>query len=539
MEPGKESPKKEPPKTVAEVYERLDKTAYAQLRTCKHTCSDVANLMIQLDWTLYAGVMCFETGADKYKVFVATEGGIWKEQAGTGMIAELVNKARSHIDTKVLSALRTLVCWMRSTATEDDKVRAAEKEYEHVDKLHTKLGTAFEAAVVSKILKRKATWTREQHYELEKLDTRPDCIGFEDGVYDFGKGELVRGAAAHEYQLTKTVGYEYADVQDVSEATMSSFDAFFEQIHGTAAMRAYLLRRFRSAARKMADQVVLVHYNVAGSNGKSTFFGLVAKTFGALYVTCAPTLLVAASLNNPSAANEELMSIRGTSVVLFSEPSTTTKLSASFLKKLTGGDEQASRHNYGRKATFTFSGLANILCNKIPELDDMDGGMERRLKCVPYASTFVDPGSARVLGPEARVFLKDKGVTAKFAEWRLCLMKRILETLDTHADEEPDEVKEHTAKLIEREDVLSQFVKDRVERAADPKAVLKRADLWIQYGDYCRGKHAALKFTVFNAEIERHLGEPHKKSGGVSNFWRGFKLATPEHSEGEDEDELA
>ena len=73
----------------------------------------------------------------------------------------------------------------------------------------------------------------------------------------------------------------------------------------------------KHAARKVNDQVFMVHYNVAGSNGKSTWFGLVKKAYGELFMDCSTALLVAPAFNNPSAANEELMSIKGMCVVLW------------------------------------------------------------------------------------------------------------------------------------------------------------------------------------------------------------------------------
>ena len=59
------------------------------------------------------------------------------------------------------------------------------------------------------------------------FDTRWDCLGFMDGVYDFEKSKLVRGQEAKAYYVTKTVGYEYGDMMGVGDEEMAGFDTFF------------------------------------------------------------------------------------------------------------------------------------------------------------------------------------------------------------------------------------------------------------------------------------------------------------------------
>jgi phage/plasmid-associated DNA primase len=125
-------------------------------------------------------------------------------------------------------------------------------------------------------------------------------------------------------------------------------------------------------------QVIVIHYNVTGANGKTKLFELIKLVFGDLYMKCQSTVLNRASITSPSAPNEELMSMKGRRIVVVSEPSSQLKFSGSMIKELTGSDEQSSRANYGKKTTFVFNGIPHVLCNKIPEFDDMDGGMARR-----------------------------------------------------------------------------------------------------------------------------------------------------------------
>jgi len=94
------------------------------------------------------------------------------------------------------------------------------------------------------------------------------------------------------------------------------------------------------------------------------------------------------------------------------------------IKELTGGDEQSTRALHGKKQTFVFNGTLHVLCNKIPEFDDMDGGMARRIRAIPYGSTFVsDP--RQVDESEHRYPCKGT-ISRHFPKWRIHLMREVM-----------------------------------------------------------------------------------------------------------------
>ena len=54
------------------------------------------------------------------------------------------------------------------------------------------------------------------------------------------------------------------------------------------------------------------------------------------------------------------------------------------------------------------SGMVHVLCNKIPEVDDIDGGMSRRLRCIPYGSSFVEGRDDVASHVYAKQFVSDE-----------------------------------------------------------------------------------------------------------------------------------
>jgi hypothetical protein len=545
--------------SVSDVYAKLPEK-YAAVRTCKHTEEDVAMMLIALDGCLTYEVLCFEQGPGVHSTFIATQAGIWELQAGNDRLTDIVSSVRSRLQFLLLDEIELLRCHLKGRVDVADndalagKLEEAVKHKLHLEWIDKKLGTStFVNAVVRIIMRRKAMETAQREITMHMFDDAPGYLGFTDGVYDFDARALLTGEDARARLVTKTVGYAYEDVRNAADDDMAACDTFFAQIQTKEENRRFLLARLHNAARKRNDQVLLVHYNAAGANGKTTFFVLVHAAFGDLYMACDPALLVAAALSSPSAPNEELVSIKGMCVVAFSEPSAKTKLSAAFIKRITGGDEQSTRANYGKKQRFVFRGLNNLICNKIPQLDDFEGGMQRRMECIPYESTFVEvrtdadaddamptpePHKRKrpISGP---VFPMDKAVQDKFPTWRACLMRRILDAADAaDAVPVPLDVKKHTLMLIDREDVLAKFLGERVKRTDDKKDITTLKEVWLEYKAHSNTRGVLVDYKDFEAEMQNRFGDMTRKSGARRDFWRGIKLIPEMDDHDSDSDPL-
>jgi phage/plasmid-associated DNA primase len=541
-------------RSVADVY-RQTPAKYRAVRSTKRTEEDVASLVIDLDEAALQGaVLAFEVGPDKYDVYVATEAGIWERQEGYRKIKDRIRAVRRQLNDRLLEPLRFVMCLLRSDASFDDepevqaKFKDAEREFSLVDFFHTKLGSsAFVSSVTQLVLQRKALDTENMGFRDpgDLFDVRADCVGFTDGVYDFAEQRLVTGPAAQRFYVSQTVGYAYEDVIACSSEDFDACTAFLSRIHTDPELLGYVLRRISNAVRGIKEQLILVHYNVAGSNGKTTFFSLVKWALGSLFVKGNSGVLSTPA--NPHGPNEELMSLRCKRLALFSEPSAKKALNVAFLKELTGGDEQSARGMHSKKVTFTFLGLVNLLCNKVPEFDDFDGGIKRRLRCVPYCSEFVDPVQlvdpvqfASLEPSTARsVFPLDKTIDRHFPRWRFALMKLILRVAgEPDADGDPPAVREHTQRLIQREDAMSAFVLANVAKTGCRRDVLRRQDLWARYLQACsQANQKPVKYSEFSDEVGLRLGPPLLKSNRLSNFWRGMRIVDCGDADTEDDED--
>lgn len=576
----------------------------------RNTATDVAEMILALEDGQLAEMLAWSIG-DLTVCYVAKESGVWflVNAKDHHQIYTAMKVLTERIDRMAIRETRELVRRLRHQQNQNassDSERALIEAEEHLRELvllYERIRTpSFSAGVVKRIITDRVAQTEEDDISHDVLDAHFGCIAFRDGIFSFPDDRLLTGSKAKKMYQTLTVDYSFekmmetlggGDVEfelperDAVEATpvWRAYDAFVAKIFSsTPSVRTYLFDLLASSALNENRQVIVFHHNVKGSNGKTAFFALVRQAFGSLFVKCKSSLLSAASeCSNPSGPNEEHISTRSKRIVLFSEPAITTKLSASFIKELTGGDEQSTRGMHSKKQTFVFNGTVHVLCNKIPELDDMEGGVRRRVRCIPYGSTFVDrvdredradredPADREVCDgvpadaeadadadhdPDAdaeaercdegvggqsqdldgqHVYLKETAafMLANYPKWKHCLMWEVMMAARLRilaersgkplVDKPPDVVLASTKELIERDSKVGDFINECMAKDKDKRVSLK--DAFDAYRDYCvENNTPATMKKHFKAAMFDEIGVFAPKSNGLANFWKGWTL---------------
>ncbi len=100
----------------------------------------------------------------------------------------------------------------------------------------------------------------------------------------------------------------------------------------------------------------------------------------------------------------------------------------------------------------------------------MDGGVARRLRCVPYEAVFVDTGDERLLAGAPHVHPRDRDLARNFPRWKLAAMKRIL--LAPSECPDPPKVVAQTRALMTREDRIRAFLDETIVRTGLSHACL-------------------------------------------------------------------
>lgn len=216
----------------------------------------------------------------------------------------------------------------------------------------------------------------------DKWDMNPDLIGFDNGVYDL-KQHIFRNGKPDDY-ISFSVGYEY---QPRDEAKLQSLRPFINQILPDPQVRDYLLKCLSTALWGKTIQKFFI-LTGEGSNGKDTLISkLFARTLGDDYFYDADNCIIT-DKRKSSGPNVGIANMHKKRFVLFSEPDKRSTLQGGIIKQFTGADRINARGLYSSNTITQLQLTAFCLCNDIPTIDEIDGGVARRMVVIPFDSLF-------------------------------------------------------------------------------------------------------------------------------------------------------
>jgi P4 family phage/plasmid primase-like protien len=246
----------------------------------------------------------------------------------------------------------------------------------------------------------------------EKLDSNPNLIGFENGVYDLEAG-IFRKGVPEDYVIL-SAGYDYNPNYTVDSKEIIEINKYFAQVMTEENMREYTLISFSSFLDGHIRQQVFRIFTGSGGNAKSQTMDLLKETMGQ-YFGKLPTGIITRKRGSSSAATPELADKRGKRFLVIDEPEHDDVMYVGQMKQYTGGDIIPARALYGDPFEYKPQFKMGLLCNKLPQLPVvMDGGTIRRLKVIPFESEFVDKIDPKNNGKQ---FKKDPNLGEKMKTW--------------------------------------------------------------------------------------------------------------------------
>ena len=335
----------------------------------------------------------------------------------------------------------------------------------------------------------------DPHFE-QKLNNDHNLLGFDNGVFDLELGKF-RPGCPDDY-ITFSVGYNYKKFKG-TEKIFKEIDKYFSEIQTKKENKEYLMKFLASCAIGQPDQRFHV-WTGGGANGKSTTQELLKKLYGDYYGVL-PVTMFTRKRGEANAATPALFDKHGKRILFSQEPAKNDKIQAGVLKELTGADTITTRGLYEKKM-FDYLPQFKIImsCNDLPDVDARDGGTWRRIRTLPFNSTFVE-GTPE----EENEFKIDKKITKKFEEWRQPLMWLLLNKYfaeykkDDYVIPEPKDVTEATNKYKKNTDIFYEFLSENFENT----------------GNMEDKEPINLVYQMFKSEIKENYGQgkkiPYKK----------------------------
>ncbi len=423
---------------------------------------------------------------------------------------------RKKISNDVLNEYLRLVSYYNQSAINE----IDEDKYQYLDKSKALSDVTYKLrdfTFKEKVFKECYTFFYNREF-VNKLDSNPYLIGFENGVYDLSKS-VFRDGRPEDY-VTLSTGNDYKEYDEEDEEIACVYK-FMREILPLPEVREYvwhLLASFMIGKNK--DQNFHIWTGVGG-NGKSVLINLFEHSFGA-YCRKLPVTLITQKRANSNQANPELARLQGCRFASMQEPDEKEQINVGMMKELTGGDTIMARPLFKEPVEFRPQFKLVLCCNHLPKVPPDDVGTWRRIKVVEFISRFVknpDPN-------KEYEFPRDNSLEDKIYDWRQAFIFILLQYYQKYDKAgglcEPSEVTSATDEYQRMSDVYIEFVEDKLISVQDKNSILKLEDV---YGEFKVWFKAGYERKVpprkdFKSAMEKKLGA--KYGIGSKAGWFGW-----------------
>lgn len=303
---------------------------------------------------------------------------------------------------------------------------------------------------------------RQDREFLDLMDTRRDLLGFDNGVYDL-RNSVFRKAGPLEY-VTKSVGYSYDEhlMNDpvITQKTQQFLDLVFPHVE----VQEYVLKFLGSCLAGFTDDQ-LFHFGFGdGANGKGVLINLMDYTLGS-YASKMESTFICGRSPDPDSPTPSLTKLVGKRFVYISEVVEGSKMNEQLFKQLSGQDRLPYRPMHQESRDFIPDFKLFMVCNNLPNFDGSEYSMKRRIRVIPFVSSFRIEGIEEIDNTKYQ-YRRDKELVKNCKEWRWVFMKMLLHAYKRYVSdglEEPEQIAQITKRYEDENDIFKTYLNERTE----------------------------------------------------------------------------
>ena len=234
--------------------------------------------------------------------------------------------------------------------------------------------------------------------KMVKLDKNPYLFAFENKVFDLKTSSFI--PSNPEDYLTLSCGYDYDDKYDLEKNKTELF-AIIDQIFPNKDVRDFHLECLSTGL--FGQQVEHLFVNTgAGGNGKSLLNSFAMATFGT-YGYKLPSSALLSEIKQ--GANPQMANLHKKRFILTQEPDCNKRMNASTMKEITGDEKLNVRDNYSSVCITILFNTTFLEANELPLLTEINDAITRRIRTIPFVSSFVDQSTYDSLEDKTNVFV--------------------------------------------------------------------------------------------------------------------------------------
>jgi len=438
------------------------------LKSINLTHTDIANVILEMYKYKYT------CGSIKNKIWYEFDGR-WKE-LDDGITL------RKYISGPVVDEYLILSSEYSKKATEFEQDDPSKESFIHKSKNLNSVTLKLRNVTFKKSLMQECQEKFWEENFINKLDSNPNLVGFENGIYDLENLDF-RAGYPEDY-VSMTTGIDYIKYDDLINDTESQnykyleeIQLFMKQIQPKQENREYVLMVLASSLDGNTNEERFNVWTGTGGNGKSKLIELFEFAFGD-YCCKLPVSVLTQKRGKSSAASPELERTKGKRFACLQEPDEDEEIRVGMMKELTGGDKIMARALFKDPVEFKPQFKMTLTCNKLPKVPAEDGGTWRRMKVMDYQSEFVDNPD-----PEnPNQFPIDYNLSSKLQEWASPFMSLLVEyykKYKLHGLKDPPDVIAKTLAYKNYNNMYEEYLKENIIH--DPACCISITNLYEHF----------------------------------------------------------
>lgn len=344
---------------------------------------------------------------------------------------------------------------------------------------------------------------------LNQLDRNPYLIGFKNGIYDL-ENNIFRDGVPNDY-MSKSTNINYIPFDKTNPKSKKEITTFLKEILPNKAVREYMILIMASSLDYVNREEKFYITIGAGRNGKSLLMHLHQDSLGD-YTCALPVSLITQKRAESGKATPELVKMDMKRFCLIKEPDTSNiSLNVGIIKELTGNDLVSCRNLHENDNEFRVSSKLVLMTNYLPDVYSDDAAIWDRIRVIEFPVHFCEQSEIKNSNDK----LIDKNLKNKLKDWKEAYVSLLVEYYKQYSKngiKEPEEVMQATKVYRERNNILLEFVDDKIE-AGNNRAKVTVSQLYLMYTSWHQEWYVNKKQTPkkeFDGYLRTHFGSKYK-----------------------------
>ena len=442
----------------------------------------------------------------------------WEEiDSGTTLRKAISTELREVYRKKITKSFSDTTTEKNEATGEKDDARSAMREKtEKILDICIRLGRTNDK-------KNIMTEAKELFYDgsfLEKLDTNPYLLCFNNGVVDFKTKTFRRGYP--EDFISKCTNTDYRPIDRVRDKTIiQELEKFMSELFPVRELYDYMWEHLASTLIGISRNQTFNMYIGVGQNGKSVLTKLMKDILGE-YFGEVPLPLITEKRAKIGGVTPEIVQLKGIRYAVLNEPDKHERINVGIMKQLTSGVEEISGRAPFMPQTISFvPQFKMVLCsNEFMEIKTTDHGTWRRIRVVDFLSLFTENP---VQGDKEKPyqFKIDTNMEDKFARWKDVFAALLVEKAfitDGYVKDCPTVMKASNS-YRQSQDYIAEFISDKI--LVDAQGTLTKTELTSEFSLWYQGIYG--KGGPSPKDVQAYMDKKFGKYE-VHKCWRGCRI---------------